>query len=185
VAELDWEHLAELAGKVAREVAGKWAVVEADDVKQEILVHAWAERHIIERYQHDEDLIRKVFWTAGRRYAAKERAYRDLMDDQYYYTPEEVRGVLRSFIYTDNEVAEQMGKKDDLTRCTIADNIMSARLDASVALNKLSQDYRELILRHFVYGLPPADDAEKRRGYRAVDALALGMNRHIRTKGAA
>jgi DNA-directed RNA polymerase specialized sigma24 family protein len=186
VAELDWERLGELAGKVAREIAGKWAVVEADDVKQEILVHALEERHVIERYQHDEDLMRKIFWNAGRRYAAKERAYRDLMDDQYYYTPEEVRGVLRSFIYTDSEVGEQMGKKDDLTRCTVADNIMSARMDASKSLNKLSKDYRELVLRHFVYGLPPADEAEKRRGYRAVDALALAMNRHIRTsKGAA
>ncbi|WP_055523423.1 hypothetical protein [Streptomyces graminilatus] len=184
--ELDWERLGELAGRVAREIAGKWAVVEADDVKQEILVHALEERHILARYQHDEDLIRKIFWTAGRRYAAKERAYRDLMDDQYYYTPEEVRGVLRSFIYTDDEISTQIGKKDDLTRCTITDNIMSARLDASKSLNKLNPDYRELLMRQFVYGLPPADDAEKRRAYRAVDALALAMNRQIRTaKGAA
>ncbi|MFJ9900275.1 hypothetical protein ACIQPR_43795 [Streptomyces sp. NPDC091280] len=185
MAELDWERLGELAGRVAREIAGKWAIVEADDVKQEILVHALEERHILARHQHDEELVRKIFWTSGRRYAAKERAYRDLMDDQYYYTPEEVRGVLRSFIYTDDEIGQSIGKKDDLTRCTVADNILSARMDASKAINKLSPDYRDLLMRQFVYGLPPQDDAEQRRGYRAVDALALAMNRHLRTKGAA
>ncbi|AEW94019.1 MULTISPECIES: hypothetical protein [Streptomycetaceae] len=180
--DLDWGQLSELAGKVAREIANKWCVVEVDDVKQEILLHAMEERRTLAEHAEDHEFIRKVFWNAGRRYAAKERAYRDLMDDQYYYTPDEVRTVLRTFVYTDDEIGDVVGKKDDLTRCVISDNIMPARLDAAAALPKLSNEYQELIQRLYVYGMPPVNDAERRRGYRAVDALALSMNRHIRTK---
>jgi hypothetical protein len=35
-------------------------------------------------------------------------------------------------------------------------------------------------MRHFVYGMSPVNDADKKRGYRAIDALALEMNRNIR-----
>ncbi|MFD4608304.1 hypothetical protein ACFWOT_09330 [Streptomyces sp. NPDC058440] len=181
--EINWEALEQLAEKVAYEIVAKWVIVEADDVKQEILLHAYQEKHIIEAYQGNEEILRKIFWNAGRRYAAKERAYLDLMDDQYHYTPEEVRGVMRSFVYTDAEISEQIGKKDDLTRCVITDNILSARLDAEKALKRLNRDYQEVIMRHYVYGLAISadDNAEKKRGYRAIDALTAEMNRNIRT----
>ncbi|MFE5542798.1 hypothetical protein ACFQ71_03160 [Streptomyces sp. NPDC056534] len=179
--EINWEAIEPLAAKVAREIAGKWQIVEADDVKQEILLHAYSEKHLIAQYQDDTEILRKIFWNAGRRYAAKERAYLDLMDDQYFYTPEEVRGVMRSFIYTDDEVSQQIGKKDDLTRCIITDNIVSARLDAQKGLHRLNKDYQEIILRMFVYGLPSENESDRKRGYRAIDALTAEMNRNIRT----
>jgi DNA-directed RNA polymerase specialized sigma24 family protein len=179
--EVDWEALAPLAEKVAREIAGKWSIVEVDDVKQEILLHAYSEKHLIAQYQGNTEILRKIFWNAGRRYAAKERAYLDLMDDQYFYTPDEVRGVMRSFIYTDAEVSEQIGKKDDLTRCVITDNILSARLDAEKGVKRLNRDYQEVIMRLFVYGLTPDNETDRKRGYRAIDALTAEMNRNIRT----
>ncbi|MFD4646300.1 hypothetical protein ACFRJ3_34745 [Streptomyces sp. NPDC056696] len=179
--EIDWEALEPLAEKVAREIAGKWQIVEVDDVKQEILLHAYSEKHLIAQYQGNTETLRKIFWNAGRRYAAKERAYLDLMDDQYFYTPDEVRGVMRSFIYTDAEVSEQIGKKDDLTRCVITDNILSARLDAEKGIKRLNRDYQEVIMRLFVYGLTPDNDTDRKRGYRAIDALTAEMNRNIRT----
>ncbi|MFJ9234360.1 hypothetical protein ACIRJ3_05170 [Streptomyces anulatus] len=179
--DVDWEALAPLAEKVAREIAGKWSIVEADDVKQEILLHAYQEKHIIAKIQNDQNLLRKIFWNAGRRYAAKERAYLDLMDDQYFYTPEEVRSVVRSFIYTDDQISGQIGKKDDLTRCVISDNIVSARLDAELGLQRLNEDYQEAITRLFVCGLTPDSDSDRKRGYRAIDALTAEMNRNLRT----
>lgn len=179
--EIDWEALEPLAEKVAHEIAGKWQIVEADDVKQEILLHAYSEKHLIAEYQGNTEILRKVFWNAGRRYAAKERAYLDLMDDQYFYTPDEVRGVMRSFIYTDAEVSEQIGKKDDLTRCVITDNILSARLDAEKGIKRLNRDYQEVIMRLFVYGLTADNETDRKRGYRAIDALTAEMNRNIRT----
>jgi hypothetical protein len=178
---IDWEPLTALAEKIAYEIAGKWQIVEPDDVKQEIMLHAVKEQHIISQYQGNEEVLRKIFYTAGRRYAAKERAYLDLMDDQYFYTPDEVRGVMRSFIYTDAEVADQIGKKDDLTRCVITDNILSARMDAEKAIKRVNRDYQEAIMRLFVYGLSPVNDNDRKRGYRAIDALTAEMNRNIRT----
>ncbi|MGW2714591.1 hypothetical protein HKX69_05705 [Streptomyces argyrophyllae] len=178
---IDWGALDELAERIAREITAKWQIVELDDVKQEIMLHAVREQHIISQYQGNEDVLRKIFWNAGRRYAAKERAYLDLMDDQYHYTPDEVRGVMRSFVYTDAEVSEQIGKKDDLTRCVITDNILSARMDAEKAIKRLSRDYQEVVMRLFVYGLSPVNDNDRKRGYRAIDALTAEMNRNIRT----
>jgi DNA-directed RNA polymerase specialized sigma24 family protein len=87
---------------------------------------------------------------------------------------------MRSFVYTDAEVSAQIGKKDDLTRCVITDNILSARLDAEKSIKRLNRDYQEVVLRHFVYGMSPENDADKKRGYRAIDALTAEMNRTIR-----
>lgn len=179
--EINWEALDSLAEKIAYEITAKWQIVEADDVKQEIMFHVVKEKHIIAQYQGNDEVLRKIFWNAGRRYAAKERAYLDLMDDQYHYTPDEVRGVMRSFVYTDTEVTEQIGKKDDLTRCTITDNILSARMDAEKAIKRLNKDYQEVVMRLFVYGLPWKDETDRKRGYRAIDALTAEMNRNIRT----
>jgi len=179
--EFDWEPIIEIADKVAREIAEKWSVVEADDVKQEIMTHLLEERRILERIQGDEDLIRKVCWNAGRRYAAKERSYYDLMDDQYFYTPGEVRLALRSFVYSDEEIGQIIGKKDDLTRSRISDNIITARVDAQRGMRKLNDGYQKAVQRVFIYGLPPKDENERRAAYRAVDALTQIMNRNIRT----
>lgn len=179
--EFNWVPIIKIADKVAREIAEKWSVVEADDVKQEIMTHLLEERRILERIQADEDLIRKVCWNAGRRYAAKERAYYDLMDDQYFYTPGEVRLALRSFVYSDEEIGQIIGKKDDLNRCVISDNVITARADASKALGRLTERQREVVTRVFIYGLPPKDANQRRAAYRAVDALTQIMNRNIRT----
>lgn len=179
--EINWEALEPLAEKIAYEIESKWQIVEADDVKQEILLHALQQQSVIARYQDNEEIIRAIFYKAGKQYASRERDYRDLMDDQYYYTPAEVRGVMRSFVYTDSEVVQQIGKKDDLTRCVITDNILSARMDAEKGFQRLRGDYQDAIMRIFVYGLAPLNDNDKKRGYRAIDNLTAEMNRTIRT----
>jgi hypothetical protein len=53
-------------------------------------------------------------------------------------------------------------------------------MDAEKAIRRLNKDYQEAIMRQFVYGMSPVNDADKKRGYRAIDALALEMNRNIR-----
>lgn len=179
--EFDWEPVIEIAGKVAWEIAEKWSVVEADDVKQEILEYLLRERKSIAPQAHDEEFLRKVCWTAGKRYASKERNHYDLMDDQYFYTPEETRVALRSFIYSDEEIGQVIGKKDDLIRARISDNITTARADASKAMAKLSHSQQEAVQRVFVYGLPAKDENERRAAYRAVDSLTQVMNRNVRT----
>lgn len=179
--EIDWEPVIEIAGKVAWEIAEKWSVVEADDVKQEIMVHLLEEREKLSKHFGDEDFVRKVCWVAGKRFASKERSHYDLMDDQYWYTPDEVRLALRSFVHSDEEIGKVIGKKDDLTKAVISDNIITARSDASSGIQKLTKGYQEVIHRVFICGLPPKDDNERRASYRAVDSLTRIMNRNIRT----
>jgi hypothetical protein len=36
-------------------------------------------------------------------------------------------------------------------------------------------------MRLFVYGLTPDSETDRKRGYRAIDALTAEMNRNIRT----
>ncbi|MFE8916843.1 hypothetical protein [Streptomyces globisporus] len=179
--EFDWEPLIETAGKVAGQIAEKWSVVEADDVKQEILEYLLRMRKALADHVHDEDFIYRVCMVAGKRYASKERGHYDLMDDQYWYTPDEVRIALKSFVYSDEEIGQVIGKKDDLTRSLISDNITSARTDATKAMGKLTQGQREAVQRLFVFGLPPKDENQRRAAYRAVDSLTQVMNRNVRT----
>ncbi|MFF1908644.1 hypothetical protein [Kitasatospora sp. NPDC058218] len=179
--ELDWKRIDEIALKVAKEMALKWPIVEADDVRQEIMLHVVEQAALVAKKADDEEFIRRLAWRVAKAHASKEQNYRDLVDDQYYYTPDEVRNTLRSFIYTDDEVSSMLGKKDDLSKCRISDNITSARLDASAGLKKLTDQYREVLMRLYIYGLPARSDGELRTGYRAVDALAIAMNSHIRT----
>jgi hypothetical protein len=179
--EFDWEPVIEIAGKVAWEIAEKWSVVEADDVKQEILEHILREREKLSEHLGDEEFVRKACMVAGKRFAAKERAHYDLMDDQYWYTPSEVRVALRSFVHSDEDIGQVMGKKDDLTKAVISDNIVTARADADKGLMKLSQGYRDAVNKVFVYGIPPESENERRAAYRAVDSLTAIMNRNIRT----
>lgn len=180
--ELDWQHLAALADKVARNIAAKWPVVEKDDVKQEIMAHAYEFRLTIEAHYSNEGFLWAMFHKAGTRYASRERNYRDLLDDQYYYTPDEAKKALATFLYTDEELAELVGKKDDLLQARITDNVVSARVDAGTALKKLSFRYQQLLLRRFVHGLPVAEQADRMALSRAVVALSHQMNRSLRTR---
>ncbi|MFE0773890.1 hypothetical protein [Streptomyces sp. NPDC058861] len=181
-AELDWGYLSTLADKVAYSIAQSWAIVEKDDVKQEILMHAYECRPAIEAAYGNEDFLWKIFKKAGVQYASKERDYRDLMDDQYYYTPDEAKAALRTLIYTDEELGQLLGKKDDLLRCRVTDSLMSARLDAQTALKRLSPRQETLLMRRYVYGLPIDKGADEVALSRAAVSLARQMNRTLRTK---
>ncbi|MFF9481418.1 hypothetical protein [Streptomyces sp. NPDC014733] len=180
--ELDWAYLSKLADKVAGSIASSWAIVEKDDVKQEILKHAYEFRSTVEEYYAHEDFLWKLFKKAGVQYASRERDYRDLMDDRYYYTPDEAKRALATFLYTDEELAELLGRRDDLLRCDVTDALLSARMDAQSALKRLSQRQQALLLRRYVYGLPIETNADEVALSRAVVALARQMNRVLRTK---
>ncbi|MFJ4093464.1 hypothetical protein ACIPYS_17960 [Kitasatospora sp. NPDC089913] len=182
---MNWEKTIEISRKVASELARKWPVVEADDVHQEIMLHMMEQRSHLEKRADDFTFLRQVAWRAAKSYASREQMQKDLMDEQYFYTPDEVRMTLKSFIYTDEEIGEMIGRKDDLTRCRITDNITSARIDAGAALRKLKPEYKEAVTRTYIYGLPPATAGEAKTAQRGVDALATAMNSHIRSKARA
>ncbi|MFJ7907525.1 hypothetical protein [Kitasatospora sp. NPDC096204] len=182
---MNWEKVNEISRKVAGELARKWPVVEVDDVHQEIMLHMMEQRSHLEQRADDSDFLRQVAWRAAKSYASREQMQKDLMDGQYFYTPDEVRMTLKSFVYTDEEIGEMIGRKDDLTQCRISDNITSARIDAGAAMRKLKPEYREAITRTYIYGLPPASSGESKTAQRGVDALAVAMNSHIRSKARA
>ncbi|WP_327377694.1 hypothetical protein OG393_29335 [Streptomyces sp. NBC_01216] len=180
--ELDWAYLSDLAGKVAYSIAERWHIVEADDVKQAILEHAIRERKNIALAVEDEALLKRIFWTAGKRYAAKERLYRDLVDGEYFYTADEAKNALQTMIYTHEEFSGLLGKKDDLNHCTVSENLFTARLDAEEGMKHLNDRYQRLLHTRYVLGVPLTSDADQKACQRAVIALSYEMNRSIRRK---
>ncbi|MFD7017185.1 hypothetical protein [Streptomyces sp. NPDC059928] len=180
--QIDWAHLSDLAGKVAYVIADRWHIVEADDVKQAMLEHALRERKNIAPVADNERMMRKIFYTAGQRYAARERVYRDLMDGEYFYTADEARNALKLLIYTTDEFSNMIGKKDTLNRCEITDNLHTARMEAEAGLKKLNDRYQQLLMSHYVFGLPIGNEADKKACQRGVIALSYEMNRSIRRK---
>lgn len=180
MAEVDWAHVAEVADKVSRSIAASWAVVEKDDVKQQILLNAYERRKSLEESGGDDTFLYAFCKKVGQQYASAERDARDVQDGQYYYTPQEARQAVESFVISDEEIGQLIGRYDDLLKCRITDSLMTARLDASLALNKLPKSTRAILMRRYVYGLPPVDDTERKASNRAVDALARQMNRDLR-----
>ncbi|MEV6419035.1 hypothetical protein [Streptomyces sp. NPDC051662] len=181
--EIDWAHVAEIADKAARSIASAWSVVEKDDVKQAILLHAYERRTLIER-TYEDPFIWAFCKKAGNQYASKERDARDVEDGRYYYTPDEAKSALATFIYSDEEIGQMLGKRDDLLSCRVTDNLVSARLDASAALNRLTKSQRSVLMRRYVFGIPPKDDTERKASNRGLDALARQMNRDLRKENA-
>ncbi|MGW6597887.1 hypothetical protein [Streptomyces sp. NPDC055036] len=177
--EIDWEYVAGVADKVAYSLSQQWSIVEKDDVKQAILLHAYERRPLIER-NYSEPFIWTFCKKAGQQYASAERDARDVEDGRYYYTPGEARMALTTFVYSDDEIGALMGQEDDLTNCRITDNVISARLDASLALNRLPKHQKQILTRRYVMGLPAHDKTDAKAAQRAVDALARQMNRDMR-----
>lgn len=177
--EIDWAHVADIADKTSRSIASAWSVVEKDDVKQSIMLHAYERRLLIEK-NYTDTFLWAFCKKAGTQYASAERDARDVEDGNYYYTPDEAKVALASFMFSDEEIGGMLGQDDDLLGCRITDNLVSARLDASLALNKLSKKQREILMRRYVFGLPPKDDTERKASNRGLDALARQMNRDLR-----
>lgn len=177
--EIDWEQFSKIAGSVGRSISSAWRVVEPDDVKQAILLHAYERRRMIED-NNTESFLWSFAKKVGQQFASAERDARDVEDGRYYYTPQEVRTALGSFIFTDEELGALMGRQDDLLKCRVDDNLMSARLDASTALARLPKASQELLMRRYVFGIPALDDTERKAINRAADGLARRMNRDLR-----
>lgn len=177
--ELDWEYLSNLADRVAYQISTKWPV-EKDDTKQEILAHAYKKRSSIEENYGKEEILWKIFNKAGTQYASAERDAMDLRDGKYYYTPNEARMALGTFCLSDEEVGRMLGRGDDLLGCRVTDNLMSARMDATLAIPKLPERQQGLLMRRYVEGLPMSDETERRASLRALDMLARQMNRDTR-----
>ncbi|MFF5433446.1 hypothetical protein ACFY5K_25860 [Streptomyces griseofuscus] len=178
--QVDWEHMAEVADRVARSIALNWSVVEKDDVKQHILMNAYERRQALETHWGDDAFVYSFCRKLGTQYASAERDARDVEDGRFYYTPREARQALQTFLYSDEEMGDLMGREDDLLRARITDSLMTARMDASLALNRLPKATRALLMKRYVYGLPAADDTERKAANRGIDALARQMNRDLR-----
>lgn len=177
--QIDWEYVSGIADKVAYNIASQWSIVEKDDVKQSILLHAYERRQMIED-NYEETFLWKFCRKAGNQYASQQRDARDVEDDQYYYTPEEAKMALSTFIYSDEEIGQMLGRRDDLLSTRITDNLVSSRIDATSALNRLPKKQQEILMRRYVFGLPMKDRTEERASLRALDMLARQMNRDLR-----
>ncbi|WP_018565016.1 hypothetical protein [Streptomyces sp. PsTaAH-124] len=178
--EIDWEHVGGVADSVAGSIARNWAVVEKDDVKQHILMNAYERRKSLEERWEDPAFLYGFCRKVGTQFASAERDARDVQDGRYYYTPMEARQALETFVLSDEEIGQMLGRHDDLLKCRVTDSLLTARMDASLALNRLPKHTKALLMKRYVYGLPMADDTERKAANRAVDALARKMNRDLR-----
>ncbi|MEU3278169.1 hypothetical protein [Streptomyces antibioticus] len=178
--EVDWEYVGGVADSVASSIARTWFIVEKDDVKQHILLNAYERRTTLEEHWEDSAFLYGFCRKIGNQYASAERDKRDLEDGQFFYTPKEARAALETFVYSDEELGALLGQRDDLLRARVTDSLMSARMDASLAMNRLPKDTQAALMKRYVFGLPAADDSERKAANRAVDALVRQMNRDLR-----
>lgn len=172
---LDWEQIAEIAGRAGKAVAREWRVVEADDLKQECLLWAYENKEIL---ADNPGMIYNMFKRLSTRVACKERDYQDMFYSVYWYTPEEIRTVLKSLTA---EEASTMMKKDDLSHCSINDSKLIARVDVTSAFHKLKDDYQVILFKKFVMN-EEMSEYERKMSYDAVKRLTTLVNRGIAKK---
>ncbi|KPC90775.1 hypothetical protein ADL27_32360 [Streptomyces sp. NRRL F-6602] len=171
MSEINWEEVRSVADRASNIVAREWRIVEADDLKQECM--AWA-------YENKDDLPKNpailygVFRKVATRVASKERDYQDMFYSKYWYTPEEIRQVLRSLR---DEVDLGAVSMDNLDSCSIDDSKVIARVDVVKAFRKLPRRYKDLLFRKFVLD-EKLSEADRKASYDAVDRLTQIVNRN-------
>jgi hypothetical protein len=167
---INWDDVSDVAGRAAKAVARDWRIVEADDLKQECMTWAYENK---EALGENPEVLYGVFRKVATRVATKERDYQDMMLNEYWYTPAEVRKVLKSI--RDGSAQDTM-KLENLDTCSIDDSKVIARADVVKAFKTLPYNYKMLLFRKFILD-EKLSEADRKASYDAVYRLTVLVNR--------
>lgn len=156
--------------EVARRVAYKWpGVATADDIEQLILEFLMESRNssVLSRVINGSDEVKAITLSkVANQLASKERDNYDHFTGNYFYSVDEVKGLLRNGILTSD--SEQMASAEagiDL-------------LEAFIAMTKRGSPYIDVILDHYTNG----ENISWHKISRALNALTKDMNRSYKDR---
>ncbi|MFI8237626.1 hypothetical protein ACIF83_10295 [Streptomyces sp. NPDC085866] len=173
---LDWPKIHKIAESVAQRVAAEYPGIEAEDIRQEVLLYVLENRSTYENADYPEGQLRKNFRKRAVRYAGRERYAYIYHSAEYVYTASEVRSLFENAFFQP-EMWEKAPTKDDGISVTSGGTVV-ALWDLDRAYSALALADAEVIAKRYEMGetLTPA---EAMRLSRAVDKVTRFLNNGV------
>ncbi len=173
---IDWPKFQKIAESVAKKVAAEYPGIEAEDIRQEILVFVVEKKSTYEEYDYPDGQLRINFRKIATSYAGRERYRYIYHSAEYVYTSPEVRALFESAFFQP-EMWEKPPVKDDGISIT-SGGVVVALWDLDRAYNALAPLDAEVIEKRYSRG-DPLTSAEQMRLSRAIDKITRSLNNNV------
>ncbi|MFJ5997568.1 hypothetical protein [Streptomyces sp. NPDC092370] len=173
---IDWTKYTKIAEGVARRVAEEYPGIEAEDIRQEILLHVVEKEAVYEAAEYPDGQLRNNFRKIAVSYAGKERYTYIYHSAEYVYTSSEVRQLFEKAFFQP-ELWEKAPTKDDAVSVA-AGGIVVALWDLDRAYGLLPALDSQVIAKRYEQG-ESLSSAETMRLSRAIDKIVRTLNNSV------
>jgi DNA-directed RNA polymerase specialized sigma24 family protein len=173
---IDWTKYTKLAESVAQRVAEEYPGIEAEDMRQEILLHIVEKKSTYEATDYPDGQLRKNFRNVAISYAGRERYTYIYHSAEYVYTSPEVRQLFERAFFQP-EMWETAPTKDDGVSVA-SGGVVVALWDLDRAYSALPVLDAAVIAKRYEQG-EPLSSAETMRLSRAIDKITRSLNNGV------
>jgi hypothetical protein len=173
---MHWTRYTKIAESVARKVAEEYPGIEADDIRQEILLHVMEKKTTYEATDYPDGQLRRNFRQVAISYAGRERYAYIYQSSEYVYTSPEIRQLFEKAFFQP-ELWEKPPTKDDGVSVA-AGGIVVALWDLDRAYSLLPVLDAEVIAKRYERG-EALSSAETMRLSRAIDKIVRTLNNGV------
>ncbi|MDT0472800.1 hypothetical protein RM863_11760 [Streptomyces sp. DSM 41014] len=170
---IDWPKFTRIADSVAKKVALEYPGIDAEDIRQEILLFIVEKKSTYEKTDYPDGQLRLNFRKVAISYAGRERYRYIYHSAEYVYTSSEVRALFDAAFFQP-EMWEKPPVKDDGISVT-SGGACVALWDLDRAYASLSPADAEVIAKRYERG-DSLSSAEAMRLTRAVDKITRFLN---------
>lgn len=173
---MHWTRYQTIAESVAKKVADEYPGIDAEDIRQEILLHVLEKRSTYESTDYPDGQLRKNFRKIAISYAGRERYLYIYHSAEYVYTSSEVRALFDQGFFQP-EMWEKAPTKDDGISVTSGGAVV-ALWDLDRAYADLAPQDAEVIAKKYERG-ETLTGTESMRLSRAIDKVTRFLNNGI------
>jgi hypothetical protein len=173
---IDWPKFQKIADSVAKKVAAEYPGIDAEDIRQEILLFVVEKKSTYENYDYPDGQLRLNFRKIATSYAGRERYAFIYHSAEYVYTSPEVRSLFENAFFQP-EMWEKPPVKDDGISVT-SGGVSVALWDLDRAYNALAPLDAEVIAKRYERG-DSLSSAETMRLSRAIDKISRFLNNSV------
>ncbi|MCP9207783.1 hypothetical protein [Streptomyces cucumeris] len=173
---IDWTKYTKIAEGVARRVADEYPGIDAEDIRQEILLHVVEKQGVYEGAAYPDGQLRNNFRKIAISYAGRERYTYIYHSAEYVYTSSEVRQLFERAFFQP-ELWETAPTKEDGVSVS-AGGVVVALWDLDRAYSTLPVLDAQVIAKRYERG-EALSSAETMRLSRAIDKIVRVLNNSV------
>ncbi|MGW0920411.1 hypothetical protein ACWD3J_15500 [Streptomyces sp. NPDC002755] len=173
---IDWLKLQRIADAVARKVSFEYPGIEAEDIRQELLLHTVENQKHYEDNDYPDAQMRIRYRQIATSYAGRERYAYIYHSAEYVYTSPEIRALFEKAFFQP-EMWEKPPTKDDGISVTAGGTVV-ALWDLDRAYGSLAPLDAEVIEKRYARG-DALTSAEHMRVSRAIDRVTRFLNNKV------